>query len=215
MNWVLRTLLVVVVVATMGSCAIYKRPLKVPTTDKAVIIVASTSMPEPISDIARHAWFAVKKAGSKRWRRIEVGGFGSKPLDGIKNVEIHGVFVGAKAARAIPCLRKHSSKARPGRDYLPWPGPNSNTFVDALMRKCDLHADLPATAIGKDYRGLIGVSWTSGGTGFQFETPLFGFKIGLTEGIELHILGLAIGVDFWPPAIIVPLGGGRLGFGDR
>ncbi len=209
------TVAIAIAMVMLASCAVWKRPLTVPQTDDAAIIVASTSMPEPISDIARHAWLAVKKRGDKRWRRIEVGGFGSKPLDGIKNVEVHGVWVGEKAHRAIPCLRKHSSKARPGRRYLPWPGPNSNTFVDILLRKCNLHADLPATAIGKDYRGLIGFSWTSGGTGFQFETPLIGFRIGLTEGIELHILGLAIGIDLWPPAIIVPLGGGRLGFGDR
>lgn len=208
-------LLAASLVVLLAGCAVFKRPLKVPETDEAAVIVASTSMPEPISDIARHAWFAVKKAGAKRWRRIEVGGFGSGPLKGVKNIEVHGVWTGDKAARAIECLRKHASKARPGGDYLPWPGPNSNTFVDVLMRKCDLHADLPATCIGRDYRGLMGLSWTSGGTGFQFETPLFGFRLGLTEGIEIHILGLVLGIDLWPPAIIVPLGGGRIGFGDR
>jgi len=197
------------------SCAIFQRPLRVSETDDAAVIVASTSMPEPISDIARHAWFAVKKRGDKRWHRIEVGGFGSGPLKGVKNIEVHGVWTGEKAARAIKCLYEHAGAARPRGEYLPWPGPNSNTFVDVLMRKCDLHANLPATNIGKDYRGLIGVSWTSGGTGFQIETPLFGFRIGLTEGIEIHILGLALGIDLWPPAIIVPLRGGRIGFGDR
>jgi len=27
--------------------------------------------------------------------------------------------------------------------------------------------------------------------------------------------GLSIGVDLWPPAILIPLGPGRLGFADR
>ena len=39
--------------------------------------------------------------------------------------------------------------------------------------------------------------------------------LGLKEGIELHVIGLSIGIDFWPPAIIVPLGPGRIGFADR
>ena len=46
-------------------------------------------------------------------------------------------------------------------------------------------------------------------------TPVLGLKIGLKEGIEIHIIGLAIGIDLWPPAIIVPLGPGRIGFADR
>jgi hypothetical protein len=87
--------------------------------------------------------------------------------------------------------------------------------VDTLLRACDLHADLPASAIGADYRGWLGVSWTSGGTGFQVESPVVGFKLGLTEGVEVHLLGLALGVDLWPPALIVPLGPGRIGFADR
>ena len=122
---------------------------------------------------------------------------------------------GARAERGIACLREHQSEYRPGRKYLPWPGPNSNTFVDSLLRRCRLRADLPATAIGKDYRGLVGVSRTSGGTGVQFESPVAGFKIGLKEGIEVHFFALVFGIDLWPPALIVPFGPGRLGFDDR
>ena len=51
-------------------------------------------------------------------------------------------------------------------------------------------------------------------TGFQIETPLVGLKLGLTEGIEIHVLALTVGIDWWPPAIILPLGGGRVGFAD-
>jgi hypothetical protein len=75
--------------------------------------------------------------------------------------------------------------------------------------------DLPAPSIGKDYRGVFGVSGTSGGTGVQLETPLVGAKVGLTEGIEAHVLGMALGVDVWPPALIVPVEHGRVGFADR
>ena len=119
------------------------------------------------------------------------------------------------AEKMIACIRREAPSYPHRNSYHGWPGPNSNTFVDYMMRKCGLRANLAAPSIGKDYRGLIGLSWTSGGTGFQFETPLLGFKLGLTEGIEIHLLGLGIGIDWWPPAIIVPIGPGRIGFDDR
>jgi hypothetical protein len=84
-----------------------------------------------------------------------------------------------------------------------------------MLRACSLRASLPATSIGRDYLGIIGAAWSTEGTGFQIETPLIGFRIGLREGIEIHLFGLAIGIDFWPPAIIVPVGPGRIGFADR
>ena len=96
-----------------------------------------------------------------------------------------------------------------------FPGPNSNTFGDEMLRRCKLHASLPATSVGKDWRGWIGAGVTSEGTGVQLETPIFGIKLGLKEGIEIHVIGLSFGIDLWPPAIIVPLGPGRLGFADR
>jgi hypothetical protein len=40
-------------------------------------------------------------------------------------------------------------------------------------------------------------------------------RLGLTEGVELHLFGMAFGIDLWPPAFIVPIGPGRLGFEDR
>lgn len=201
--------------AAWPGCVIGERPLKVPAGDGALILLCSTEMPQPISDIARHAWFAVRDAGATGFERIEYGYFGNGPFAGVSGVMLHAIWRGQRAERGIACLRAHQGEYRPGRKYLAWPGPNSNTFVDSLLRRCGLRADLPATAIGRDYRGLIGISRTSGGTGVQLETPLFGIKLGLTEGIEIHLFALAVGIDLWPPALIVPLGPGRLGFADR
>ncbi len=199
----------------LSSCVIGKRALKVPEGDDAVILLVTTQMPQPITDIARHAWLAVRKKGEKNFRRIEVGSFGSGPFAGESGIMLHAIWRGKKAEKAIPCLYEHQSRYRPGRKYLPWPGPNSNTFIEALLRRCRLRADLPATSIGRDYRGLIGVSRTSGGTGIQLETPLVGIKVGLKEGVEIHFFALALGIDLWPPALIVPFGPGRIGFDDR
>jgi len=202
---------VVFLVGTAAGCIVNARPLVRPDGVEAVVLLESTVMPEPIQGVARHAFFEVREAGGWSFESVEFGYVTRR------EVRLHAVWRGRPAEEAIPCLRAHA----PGIEreihphYLPWPGPNSNTFVDRLLRLCGLHADLPATAVGKDYRGVIGISRTSGGTGLQLETPIFGLRLGLTEGIELHLLALAFGVDFWPPALLLPIDPGRLGFDDR
>ena len=224
---------VIAVSALMVStgCIIKRRPLVLPKDDIATAMVLSSSQGVPAGKVARHPWFVVRASGESRWERWEIvasptgGEFGSvdrnyrDPFDyypGDKeDVRIHGIVRGADADRFIKCLREESPKYPHRKTYRVWPGPNSNTYVDYMLRKCNMHADLPSTAIGKDYRGIIGVSFTSGGTGIQLETPLVGLKIGLTEGIEIHLFSLAFGIDWWPPAIIVPIDPGRIGFEDR
>jgi len=207
-----RGLALIFVVLT--GCVILRHPVRAPDGDDAAIMLVSTAMPQPIQYVGRHAWLAVRKKGQTEWDRVEYGGFGSGPVDGLADVRVHAIWRGAEAERAIPCLYEHTERAQP-EPYVMVPGPNSNTFVDRLLRWCGLHASLPVTAVGKDFRGLAGVSWTTGGTGFQIETPLVGLRLGLKEGIEVHLLTLGFGIDLWPPAIILPLGPGRLGFDDR
>ena len=202
-----------------AGCVIFARPLEVPPNDQPTLLLVSGGLAAPMSEIARHPWFAGREAGASSWQAWEVGGGGglAGPFDNSPYVEpiLHMVWRGEEAQRGIECLRREAPIWLAQLDYLVWPGPNSNTFGDAMLRACDLHASLPATSVGRDFLGVVGVAWSTEGTGFQFETPLIGFRIGLREGIELHILGLAIGIDLWPPAIIVPLGPGRIGFADR
>jgi hypothetical protein len=195
--------------ALLSACVIGKHDTTLPESKEAMIVLASDTMPAPINTIAVHAWFVVKEEGSKTWRRIEYGGVPKG------EVKVHAIWKGKKASEGIRCLDRWKQELYL-KKYWAYPGPNSNTYIDHLLRKCDLWADLPATAIGKDYRGrLIGASYTSGGTGFQVETPLVGFRLGLREGVEVHLLSLAFGIDLWPPALIVPFGEGRIGFADR
>jgi hypothetical protein len=209
------------IVASMCGCTIYDRPLQLPHSDQAAVLLISGGLPQPMADIARHPWFASKLPAETMWTLWEVGGDGtlSDPFDNNRylNPILHGVWTGDQAAAAIVCLQSYAPKVKHDieANYLPWPGPNSNTYADILLRRCGLSAGLPSTAIGKDYRGIVGVSWTSEGTGVQLESPVVGVKLGLKEGIEVHILGLSFGIDLWPPALIVPLGPGRLGFADR
>lgn len=100
--------------------------------------------------------------------------------------------------------------------YLSYPGPNSNTFLAHIGRQVKtLKLDLPANAIGKDYRpltSLVGVS--SSGSGLQISLlGLLGVSVGVQEGLEFNLLGLNFGIDLNAPALRLPFWG-RLGFKD-
>ncbi len=190
-------------------------------------IVASAALPSPLTEIGRHTWFALRGDGEESWERWEVFQFRNQwqpdmgylhrrqdgPLDGVGagRVLLHGVLRGDEAQTFIECLRRESPKYEDRDSYWAWPGPNSNTYVDVMMRRCDFPAELPGTAIGKDFRGIVGASVTRGGTGVQIDTPLIGLAIGITEGIEVHVLGLTLGLDWWCPALKIPADDGRIG----
>jgi hypothetical protein len=97
--------------------------------------------------------------------------------------------------------------------YRVWPGPNSNTFVAHVLRSApELRADLPATAIGKDYLGTPFVAESPSGTGAQLSVfGVLGVLAGLEEGLELNVLGLTFGVDPTDLALKLPLAG-RVGW---
>ncbi len=205
--------------ASLGACVVASRPLRAPAGDEAAVLLLTGGLAPPIDQIARHPWFAVRLAGETSWRYVEVGGGGVSDDPFVNepyvDVVLHGVWRGARAERAIACLAREAPPWLRALRYRAWPGPNSNTFADVMLRRCGLRASLPATSIGKDWRGGFGAGVTSEGTGVQVETPLLGLKLGLKEGVEVHVLGLSLGLDLWPPAIILPIGPGRLGFADR
>lgn len=203
-----------------AGCVIAPRSLDMPPNDVTTVALLSGTLGPPMNHIARHPWFAVRKQGETDWRVYEVGGGGTEadPFrnhGGYENPILHAVWRGDE--RAADCVMREGERVAREIEasYVFYPGPNSNTFGDVVLRRCKLAASLPATAVGKDWRGLVGAGITSERTGVQVETAVLGLKVGLKEGIELHVVGLSIGVDLWPPAIILPLGPGRLGFADR
>lgn len=207
------------------GCVVHRLPLALPARSTPYVAVLSGEMPEPITPIARHAWIIANAAKSPQLRRYELLGSASArstddPFDyfGEGDVAVHGILRRSTAdvEKIMACLEAETPRYNTEHPtYFPMPGPNSNTYVDQMLRRCGIPVELPATAIGKDYRGILGVSVTSGGTGLQLETWLGGVKIGLKEGVEIHFLGLALGVDLYPPALIVPVNPGRIGFDDR
>lgn len=175
---------------------------------------------------AVHSWIVVKPAGANRWTRYDVVGWGS-PLRtngwapdgrwfGDRPTVVADVR-GEKAEALIPRIEA-AIKTYPYAgigDYRLWPGPNSNTFVAAVLRAVpELEVVLPPTAIGKDYRPGPYIGPTDSGTGVEANLwGLFGLKLAWVEGIEFNVLGLVAGLDIRRPALKLP-GFGRLGFDD-
>src|SRR5499427_2184991 len=173
-----------------------------------------------------HTWIAVKPAAAREYTVYEIIGwrlrwqdsalairhrapdarwFGAKP-------ELIAEKRGPSAAELIPRVDA-AARAYPwAGEYVMWPGPNSNTFTAWVLRAVpELGADLPPTAIGKDYRGAKLVGSAPSGRGFQ--VSLFGLA-GLTasgvEGLEINVLGLTFGINPFDPALKLPLVG-RIG----
>jgi hypothetical protein len=119
---------------------------------------------------------------------------------------------GEEAERLLPQVLAAVESYPYPDSYTMWPGPNSNTFTAHVGRSVpDLRLSLPVTAIGKDYLSGTIIASTPSGTGVQFSLfGTLGVMAALHEGVEVNVLGLALGVDFRRPAVKLP-GIGRVG----
>ena len=172
---------------------------------------------------AHHSWIVVKAAGAPRYTRYDVVGWGRPvrtdgwPADArwFGNPPQRVLALdGAQAAAAIPRVRDAVAAypyADPG-DYSAWPGPNSNTFVRHVIDAAGLDAALPSTAIGKDwYPWASALGRTPSRTGLRLSLGGYaGLQLAWTEGVEVNLLGLVVGLDLRRPALKLP-GWGRLG----
>jgi hypothetical protein len=170
--------------ASTAACIIAKRSLEMPPNDQTTVALFSGTLGEPMNGIARHPWFAVRHKGETEWKVYEVGG-GGTISDASQNSPygdpiLHGIWRGEEGERAAACVEDFGPRVKEHieKHYIFYPGPNSNTFGDVVLRGCKLSASLPSTSVG-------------------------------------NVIGLSVGIDFWPPAIIVPVGPGRIGFADR
>jgi len=174
--------------------------------------------------VATHSWIVIKGRGERAYRRFDYTAWG-QPIwidrfvpDGRwfgNPPETVFAADGPEAEAMVPRIRKAVAEyryARPG-DYVVWPGPNSNTFVAAIMAAVpEIRASLPTTAIGKDfpYDGRW-IGWTPSGTGIRINFGGYaGLTVGWVEGLELNLLGGVAGIDLRRPGIKLPALG-RLG----
>ena len=173
---------------------------------------------------AVHTWIVLKEKDARSYSRYDYTAWG-EPIrtngfapDGRwfgATPETLVAVDGARAEALIPKMRHviENYRFRSYGDYSPWPGPNSNTFVQAALDSVpELGAVLPPTAIGKDfpYTGRwMGV--TASGTGLYVSLAGYlGVTAGWVEGFELNFFGAVLGVDIRRPALKLP-GLGRFG----
>ena len=172
---------------------------------------------------AHHHWLVVKERGATVYTRYDVTRwangvrengwaadgrwFGNTPI-------LVGKLEGEAAEKAIPRLRAAVRRYRDAFDgYVLWPGPNSNSFINALIAEIpEANIALLPTGIGKDYRGaFLFAGATPSHTGFQLSANgILGLTLGWVEGVEINILGLVAGLDIRRPALKLP-GFGRIG----
>jgi hypothetical protein len=170
-----------------------------------------------------HSWIVLKRTNETHWTRYDVVGWGEPvrlnnwPVDGlwygnkpVMLVDISGV----DAERLIPRIEKTVKAydyAQSG-DYRIWPGPNSNSFIAAILRSVpELGIALPPNAVGRDFRYGFYAGHTDSGTGIEINFNGYaGIKIGWVEGIEVNFLGLVAGLDLRHPGLKLP-GYGRIG----
>ena len=193
-------------------------------TQEAVVRIYAARTVSWRGIFAVHSWIVMKPAGAPVYQRWDLTAWGDPiRVDGFapdgrwfgQAPMLVAAADGEAAAAMIPRLRSaiEGYRFRNRGDYRAWPGPNSNTFVAAVMEAApELGATLPPTAIGKDYpvRGRW-IAWTPSRTGLRLTLGGYGgVTLGWVEGVELNLLGGVIGCDFRRPAIKLP-GVGRIG----
>jgi len=173
-----------------------------------------------------HTWIAVKPARATEYTVYEIIGWRLRWQDTALTVrhrapdarwfgsmpELIAEKRGPDAEALIPRIDAAARSYPWAGVYTTWPGPNSNTFTAWVLRAVpELEADLPPTAIGKDYSG--GKVLTSAPSGKGLQVSLFGLA-GVTasgvEGLEINLLGLTFGVNPFDPAVKLPIVG-RIG----
>jgi uncharacterized protein DUF3750 len=174
---------------------------------------------------AVHSWIVVKDKNASSYSRYDYTAWGDPVrANGFAPdgrwfgampetvVAVDGERAEALVARIRDLIENYRFRAY--GDYSAWPGPNSNTFVQAALDSVpELRAVLPPTAIGKDYPYTgrwIGITPSS--TGFYISLAGYaGMTVGWVEGFEINFFGAVVGFDIRRPALKLPALG-RFGF---
>ncbi|SFU16029.1 Protein of unknown function [Kosakonia arachidis] len=172
--------------------------------------------------VAVHPWIIFKRAGETHYNRYEVISWGAGDKVRRNSNIPDGYWYGAQprllvdhrgpqAEAMIPQIEAAIASYPWPQTYHAWPGPNSNTFLAHIGRKVPaLKLDLPANAVGKDFRSLRNpIGLPPSGRGVQVSLlGVAGVTLGAQEGFELNLLGLNVGLGFKPLRLRLPFIGG-------
>lgn len=169
-----------------------------------------------VSRFARHTWLDYRKDTASPWRRIEIVNKSS----GLIHREISEAEFESKERWGQKVMILSQSDGKANSDfvseiarfaesddwsaYRAFPGPNSNTFTENLIRSVEgISASLDHNAIGKEWGFYVGP--TAGGSGLELQTPVVGTAVGIREGVEVSLFGLSAGLSFAPPSLKIPI----------
>lgn len=171
---------------------------------------------------AVHTWIATKDPGADRYRSYQVTRWNPAPVPaghaapdrhwfGNRPVLLADLR-GEPAAALIEPIAAAAAEYPLAGAYHTWPGPNSNTFTAWVLRRVPgLAAELPPTAIGKDFLDDAWLAPTPSATGYQVSAGgLAGITVARAEGLEINLFGAVLGVDPGDLAVKLP-GVGRVG----
>ncbi len=168
--------------------------------------------------VAVHPWIIFKRAGETHYNRYEVISWGAGDKVRHNSNIPDGYWYGAQprllvdhrgpqAEAMIPQIEAAIASYPWPQTYHAWPGPNSNTFLAHIGREVPaLKLDLPANAVGKDFRSLRNpIGLPPSGRGVQVSLlGVAGVTLGAEEGFELNLLGLNVGLGFTPLRLRLP-----------
>jgi hypothetical protein len=170
-----------------------------------------------------HTWVAVKPSNAPFWTVYEVIGWRLRWSDSVVVIsdrdpdarwygnlpELYAEKRGEGVDDLIARIDRAARDYPFAGEYGLWPGPNSNTFTAWITRAVpELEADLPATAIGKDYLRDRMIASAPSGRGKQLSLAgLLGVTASSVEGLEVNVLGLTFGINPFNPAIKLPFVG--------
>ncbi|MDF1837667.1 MAG: DUF3750 domain-containing protein [Planctomycetota bacterium] len=182
------------------------------------VVVKSLRMPKSevwYSRFAHHTWLDVRLEGQADWMRLEI----PTPSSGIRvshigaekafankrwgrSIQVRTVVSGPEVAEVGEQLVARA-QAMGDPSYRAWPGPNSNTFITDLVQSVDgMHVNMNSNAVGKDFGLNFGPSET--GAGLEIDAYVFGLQVGLIEGVEVHFIGLTLGIGVQPIRLKLP-----------
>jgi len=189
--------------------------------DDAIIQVYAARTRGTKKALAVHTWIATKRKDADQYIITQIFGWRLRP-GGSALYSEPGIpdkawarneptlileLKGNEVEKIIEKVEK-AIKEYPWQDvYTVWPGPNSNTFIAWLgLQVPELKLDLPATAIGKDWRPISNsFGKSASGTGVQASLyGLLGITAGYEEGLEVNIVGLSIELDVFDLALELP-----------
>ena len=190
------------------------------TTPEAIVQIYAARTVGWKGALAVHSWIAFKEQDAPAYERWEVVAWGTRtggaavrrdmrPVDGFWAGNAPTVIAelrGQEAAAVIPQIKAAIADYPYQDTYVTWPGPNSNTFVAYVLRQVPaIRAELPPTAIGKDFIPDSIVGPAPSGSGYQLSLfGLAGIMVAVDEGLEVNLLGLVFGIDPKDLAIKLP-----------